>query len=556
MSTINGNDNSSRQDEVVRRNREDYRQNESELVRKHQKELRRITEQHASELAQLNENHQTQMTELKRLSNESVSARDHKYQKDMDSLRALHRKQLQDTAEGAQRNLEMGRQTNARDMTDTKFRAEERVKMLNEDYERTTRQREGETAHLLTEMREEQQKAVGEYREKLNQRHAEEKEKLSNERQRELSNVESQARSYRKSAEARLRDQNIRHFQERQKASDNLEDLVAKERSNQAQGEKILRQGFKDALEDTRDRYEQKMTKEREFLDTTSNETRAKVFERINNQLRGLERENSNLKDANSRDRVLTKYQADREIENMRDAFQKNVEVAQEERSAAVDQFNHLNHKDIDKINQQNSRLMQDANRSYVERFNSQEERHKSAVDNIETDFQAQNAMNRTAANQRVRHIVEETESDKARLVAQGNLDRETQAKSHRDEIIELRSIQEQDKKAAIDRLKESIRKQEVQHEEKMSVVVAKYEKEIARLNDELVRVRRANDEDLKRLAGEMQRQHKSELDTQQIQYQEKMRKTQDLHSEELRTVNRRNQERVDQLVATTKAKL
>lgn len=553
MSTISGSDGSSRADEKIRKTREEAKERESDIVKRHHREMRRITEQHVAELQKIKQDHANQLKEYQRESQETINARDHKYQKEMEGLRNMHKKQLQNVAGDASKNVDLTRKVANDEVTQAQLRNDARVKDLTADFTRNLKAKEESTQRAMSELREANQKSVQEYRENINKKHAKELELVQEERQREISEVGAQSMQYRKVTEGRIRDQDLRHQQDRQKSSDDLEDAVMRERQNQAQNEKILRDGFSAGLNKTRKRFEEKMSAEREKIDAAQGKTKEQVYERINNQLRGLERRNVNLKDQNARDQVRYKHQADQQVGNLREAYQGNLEVAQRERDEAIRQGNERNHKDITKVNEKNSRLMVDMNRDFLERMNTQEDIHKTSVDAIESDFQAQQTMTRANADNRVKHIVSETEADKERLAEYFDNNRQVSAKSHREEMLELKHKFETEKREGIDRIKNTMRKQELEHAEKSASLVAKYEKEIARLNDELVRVRRNNDEDLKRLASEMSRQHKMELDAQQLQYQERMRKTQDLHSDEMRKTNKVHQERVDQLVTTLK---
>jgi hypothetical protein len=230
------------------------------------------------------------------------------------------------------------------------------------------------------------------------------------------------------------------------------------------------------------------------------------------------------------------------------------VDVAQRLPNAAIHQPNPGGAHQNTKRPPKHDRVMVDYNRDNLERFNQQEETHKAAVDMIESQFTSQKDLIKSTADRRVQHIVDDTEQQKSRLNEHYENVKDAQAKSHREEKFALRQKVEREKNEAVERVKGLIRKQELTHTDKTANLVSKYEAEIARLNDELVRVRRAHDEDQKRLAGELSRSHKTELDSQQLQYQEKLRKVQDQHNDEMRKVAKHNQEREQQLISTMKA--
>ena len=116
-----------------------------------------------------------------------------------------------------------------------------------------------------------------------------------------------------------------------------------------------------------------------------------------------------------------------------------------------------------------------------------------------------------------------------------------------------VRAFDGHDKQIAVTSLREHIQKQEIKHQERMSQVVSKYEKQVQALKDEMAKEKHANDENMKRLVDEMQRMHKVALDQQDAKTRERVRQLSQQHAEELRTLNRRNEEKIEQVVGEVK---
>lgn len=553
MSTINSADNSSRQDDVIRRNREDARQSESEMVKKHQKELKRLAEQHHADLERLEKSHQRQITELKKQTQDSISKRDHRYQKEIDGLRDLHRKQLQETATNAAKNVELTRKTTGNEVEMSKARNDQRVQDLNDSYRESLTKAEQNHEEQLNRVREEQQKSVQDYRERMNTKHQKEVEILTENSQKEAQDKDLRDRNYRRTTEARYREQEMRHMLGQQKASEDLVDAVKHERLSQTENEKVLRQGFKEGLQTMRERYDEAVGREREAAETASRGTKADVYERVTGQMRSLERENSEIKQQNVRNELNMKREKDREVQNTKTAYQANVEEALKARDQAVRDNNAINSRDIHAIREKDSALMMKQSQQFLEKMDGQEARHKTDIDVMEGAFNARLDHGKNVTDQRVKQILNQTEADKARLAEYHDTSLQALSRGYRDETTELRLALEKDKLQTVERMKDLVRKQEIQHNDKLQALSAKYEKEIMRLSDELNKTKRNHDEEMKRVVSQMQRNHQNELDAQNLQYQEKMRKTQDQHSEEMRVSTQRNQERFDQLITTMK---
>lgn len=553
MSSVSGSDNSTRQKDDVRRTREDSRANESELMKRHQKEIRRLTEQHANEIEEIKKAHAQQMDDLKKSSQETISSRDHKYAQDVESLRNLHRKQIFDTASEAARNMELTRNTAEKEIEQSKMRHDQHYSELSNDYATARAKQEEETSQAFTEMREKNQKSVQDYRENINKRHANELEEISKTRQREQATADTQNRNYRKASEARFRDQELRHFQDRQKNSDDLIDTVRQERTNQQQNEAILRQGFGDSLDRTRQKYENRSISDREKTAQAFDKTKDEVYERVNNQVRRLERQNKDLKNSNIQEDLARKAETDRTVRNMRDAFTQNVEVAQRERDEILHSSNEDNAKNLQKLHKVKSDEEVERTREFLKKYDSQETRAKDNLDTVENEYHARTEGTKKFADQRIKHIINDTDDQKARLTEFHEENRKALTMTHQDDIQDMRARVDKEKRDAIATMKEQMRKQEIQHQDRMAAQSVKFESEITRMKDELNKLRKAQDEQLKRQAGELQRAHQAELEAQQVQFRDKLSKTENHHTDEIKQVNRKNQERVDQLISTLK---
>lgn len=556
MSTINGSDGSSRQDEVVRRNREEYQQKESELVKKHQKEIRRLTEAHYGEVEKLKQTQQQQMNDLKKRAGESISVRDHKYQKDIEGLRALHRKQLAEVAGQAQKNKELLTHEQQRELESMKRRYSEQVSDLHSDHQIALKSKDEEHTRTLTEMREQQQKSVLDYREKINNKHKKEVSVLAQNQASERADLERQQRAYRGMTEARMRDQEIRSLQDRQKASEDLIDAVRRERMNQQENEAVLRQGFRQGLDDTRERFEERARQHRELTQSNQEGARQEIYGRINGQVRQLERQNTDLKHRNIRDDLTRKREVEAQVENVKRAYGENIRDLERQRKEAIESGNQRRHQDIRELHEKSSDLMSQTSKDYLRKIDDQEARHQIAVKQMEGSYQAQVEQQGNSADLRVKNIRAESDLEKQRLFELHEDTRKLLKESHQDQISELMRKQEQERAIAIESMKEVMRKQELEHQEKLAQLSMKFESELAQSRDELNKVRRGNDERSRRLVEQMQRSKDMELATQQTQFESKMNKLAQKHAEDLKSMERRHQERMEHMSVAMQKKV
>ena len=556
MSSVKGSDssNSSReQDAIVRKNRETSQNNEAEMLKKHQREIRRINELHYSEIENLKKSHENQMNELRKMTSEDINARDHKYQKEIEELRSLYRKQQQTQADDNARANEALRKANTNDKRQAQEHKESRIEKLTSDYDKGLKERESVYEKNMAESREQQQNAIRTNREKLERHYEEHAKSLRDERNKTVGGLQKSYDEYRNNAESRFRDQELRHFQDQQRASDNLIRAVNKERLAKQDSEEILRQGFEDGITKTRDRYEKRASQERKLASMARDDLRSDVNSRINDQVLRLEREKQDLKDANVRGEMKMKQENERTINNVMDAYQRNVENYKEQRDAAVRQANDANHKDIAMIRKDYDEQATANNRLHRQMDEERNSIHKKAFETLNRDYQLRNENTKSIADKRVKELYEVTSAEKARLT-ELQIDNHTASqRAHQDALRQLRATMEQEKLTAVTNLQEQLQRQELQHSERMAQTVSKYEKQILGLKDELIKQKKYNDENMKRMTEDMQRQHKLAMDQLDQQNRDRMRKVDNQHAEELRTVNKRNEAKIDQIMAEVK---
>lgn len=553
MSSVGSSDSSNRQDEVVRRNREDYRKNESELIKKQKQELRRISEQHYQEIEKLKEAHQQQLDDVKKQSRDTISERDHRYQKSIDGLREMHVKQLKETAEENSRKEEALRRATTTDFDSERDRNDARFEKLSEDYRNNLVKYEEAHKQSSEANREAQAQAIKENREQLGRAYQKQNDALREERNQKVRNLENQFSSYRESADSRLRDQQVNHMKSKQQDSSNMMRAVNRERQASQDNEQILREGFNDGLNTMKERYNKAMEKERKALSASSQDFQSTVDNRIDNDVRRLANENQDLRESNNRQTLLMKNEHKRELNNVKDAFGKNVQNALDQRDEAIRSTNERVAEDVGKVRDDMGKQLVDTTRFYQGRMGEQNRIQRTAYDNLVGDFDSRQEATKSTADQRVKMVHDRAEEDKQRLIQQ-------QAEMHvasqdqmKEQVRLAREQSDAEKQVAVRTVQDQMRKQEIQHTNKMNQIVSKYEKQIQTLKDQVVRERKIGEENVKKAVDELQRAHKVSIDQLEAKNRDQIRQMNSTQAEELRSLNRRHEEKLDQVLTEVK---
>lgn len=555
MSAVGGSDGSNRKsdNEAIRRKFEDFRKKESEMVKKHQRELRRISEQHNAEVERLKADHEAQMKSLQRGSTDAITARDHKYNKEMDELRNVHRKQLQTAAEDNQRREETLRKATQGDMQAQKQNTDDRFEKLSNDYKADLKRMDESFQNALDEGRESQQMAIKSNREKLESAHEREQRLLREDRDNSIRHLQKQFNDYRTITNREKKAHQIKDMQDANRNSDTLMHAVRNERNARQDSEQILRDGFEDGLMRMRERYDKALEKQSDAHRMTTDDLKAGVVNRVDNQVRRLENQLTEAKENNTRKELQLKNQMRREVANFRDAAQKSIESLEYQRDESIRATNESSQRDIQKVRGELENQMVENNRFYRGRMEEQNRINRHAYDQLKGDLEARNMATQDLTDARIKHIVGVTEEAKSRLIELNKENHTANQRLKADQMKALRAAMEDDKQQAVNRLQDQMRKQELQHAERMNQVVAKYEKQLQTLKDQMVRERKLSDESMKRMTEELARVHKMEVDQVEAKNREKVRQLGTKHSEELRQVNRRHEEKLDQVIGEMK---
>ncbi|HMN69818.1 MAG TPA: hypothetical protein PKC28_14840 [Bdellovibrionales bacterium] len=553
MSSVGSSDGSNRQDEVIRRNREEAQKAEAEAAKKHRREVRRLNESHYNEIEKIKSSHEAQMKSMHGESKDAISARDHRYNQEMEEVRAAHRKQREQMAEENQRREETLRKAISSDSAQEKESSTQRFDKLSADYRSGLQKREELYQEALATNREAQQRAIVDNRTRLEQAHEKLVGTIKDERNQTVGNLQRQNSEQRQSLETRLKDQEQRHMRDQRRGSDQLLRTVASERVNRVDSEQMMREGFNDAIADTRERFEKQASKERLANHQAREFSKSSASDRIDNQIRRLEYEKEDLKQGNIRTEVKLKQQKEREIKNLRDSWGKNIENLQEQRDELLNATNDRNAEDIHNVRKQLGKELTETNRFYRGRMEENNRINRQAQDNLVGDFEARQAHTAVTADQRIRSIHETSETEKARLIELQQTTREASQRQQQTEMKNLREAMDDDKQGALRRMQDQMRKQELAHTERMSSMVQKYEKQITALKDQVLKERKSGEDNLKRTVDELQRAHKVSLDMVETKNRDRMRTISSQQADELRSLNKRHEEKLDQVLAEVK---
>ena len=555
MSTVSGSEPGVRASDtdLLRRTQSEAQQRESDLVKKQMHNVRRLNEAHYGEIERLKENHRAQINELHDEVKGEISARDHHNLKEIEDLRALHRREMQRLADESSRRESAEKNALVNNDAAIRKQSEERLEKLSREYRDKANELSEHYDEGLKVARDAQDTAVDRTRNQLESSRRSQTEDLRRDRDKKVAQISNEFSRYRGETEKGRQADDIHQIQTGHRASDELLHAVNKEREGRRAAEESLRQEYGDSLTETRDKFREAQLESDQKRSVIENDFRDSVGKRIDGQVRRLENEKRELAEAGVNERIKSGGQNRGEIRAVREQAKKNIDNYREQRDEAVAQANERVRHDVGAVREDLGRKLEERNHeALVDRAERQHD-YERDVQKLRENYGSRGETVSSAADNRVRHILEKSNEERARLEARQSDETEMQQKLKRVEMRNLRESIEDDKSAAVGRVYEQMRRMESNHTEKTAQLISKYEKQVQALQDQIGRERKSNADDTKRLTEELVRVHKMEMDQLEAKGRARIREIATQHGEEVRTLNRRHDEKLDQVIGEMK---
>jgi hypothetical protein len=554
MSSVSGSNNGgSGQDDTVRRVREDARKREAELIKKNAKQIAAADKKHAEEVAKIEEKHNASLQNLRDKSSEGMTRRDQKYQNEMNEIRNLHTKQLERLMTDSEEKVQAQRAASKSEVKQSKLGKEDRVGELHEKYAVTLDEQRKNFDHQVDEMRTDQKQSTEKTRKELTDAHKKELEGFRDYHNETTSDLKNDLRTTRNSATQRLRNQEVRHFNEKMRLNDtNMATMKQKDVDfNEIQSDS--REGYQESVKELRSKFARAQEEEAARRSGIEEAWKADVNDRIDSRERRLEQQLVAEKQNNIREKNKIDRGAKGEVNAMRSDYQKKFDYLEQARRDTLTQANRNNAEDIAKVRKEIGDSSRASNRQMQESTEIEVMRNRQALQAAKQEGSLREAYQREQADSRVMNIREESDIKDARMREKYGSNIDVMREGYEQEIRELRLAAEKDKGMAIGQMKEEYQKNEMEHQRQMAGVVAKYEKRISELNDQFVREKRLRDNREKQLVDELKKGQDSQLEAVKIKYEEQNKQANVQHEKELRDVSRRHKDQVDNIISTIK---
>ncbi|MCB9026816.1 MAG: hypothetical protein H6625_10895 [Bdellovibrionaceae bacterium] len=552
MSSVNGSDSQkNRYEETIRNQREDYQQKESETVKKHNKELRRISEAHQKEVEKIRQDHTSQLGEYSNRMRGALSVKDKHYQQEIANLKKLHRDQYAKIKDEQNQQLEATRTANAKNNMQRENMTTLRMNSLNDHYNETLREKDEKNTEKISQLSESQAAALKDQRKRLVTAHSEEIGALQQTRQEQLNEKQRAYENLRQSTAGRLKQQETRHFLDKQRSSDahmshNRQREV--EFSDEAQH---TRESFKDSMNDLKrehaDRERQHdFDRNQSHLDFKfmANKDLTQKVGRLEDEIKEVKFQEG-LKDKKD------KRQSEKEIKNIRNAFQKNIDLYKEQNEILAEDFKKSNAEDINKVSNKMSKQMRDNTKFYQRQMEVENFKSRSALDSIQSDFDSRSNQTEKIADMKIKQIYENTNN---RIKSEDNRSQnqiELLKKDNEKEKLDLQIKLNQEKNQKVLYFKEKMQQMQTEQDLKLMKMKADFDKNLADMHQKQTLEKAQMRNQTKSKVEGLQRNHAQEMSAVKMGFEQKLEQVNQQHRMELQRMNAQHEKQLDDVITT-----
>lgn len=541
---------SSGNDEVVRRNREEYQTREAEGTKKRKREARAQTEQHTKEVQQLKADHAKQMDDLRNRSRQALTSKDQEYQSQIKDVKRTYQEQMRNKMEEA--NSEIDR-TN--EFAKAKIEKEKTINRAQIDHLKNQGSAEIDQktkvfSENINNAREEVKNTLIERQEKMQKIHAKELDSVRQDRDERIMVLQKNLQETRINKDDTISDLKRMSYSDKERMSDAMKEAVLKERvvADQALTSRDLL--LKGEREKAKDKFGQKMEELTKQNGEIREQLKQDVVGRMNHSLRSAQHDNEMLKTKVFSDQVGNKVTLETEKRNLTNAYEGRLDEMESRLKGSQEATNLQNRKNLEDLNRKNEQLLTNVNQFHES--NGQILSSKMAGDRMQLEREHRNAQTAQQRNtdRRVKGVMDNyrvQEEVQSKYYADS---KEAMSADYQKSLAEVRARHLKEMTALTDRMENRVHTAEQKFDETLSKVKEQYEGEIKNTKNFYESEIRKKDELYEKRIADREKALKLDSTNLEIKYEGKLVSQKEAYEKEMEKLNRRQQEEINTLIA------
>lgn len=547
MSSISSSDRA-RQDDKIRQTREEYENRETESNKKRKAEMSRLEKRHNEEINRISDEYESRLGALKERNRETITEKDFSNNRKIEEVRQAYRDALKNKMEENYNDREQIRSSYEGELNKQKqvnqSQKENIVGQLNSEISN----RDEQYSNSLEENRKKTQDVIRGNARKLNDAHQKEKDTLiAGNETIKMQNMREN-NEMKKSYEGRLRDSERRREADNSRWAQKYRDTVVNNRDEYGDNISIKQELMNSERNAIRDKFDNVLAKKTATMDEQNQDFRDTVNERVNTQVRSRDSQIQRL--SGKLNNEITKNERLRGIErrNLTEAYEKRLDIVENQREDAVTQMKDLNDERITNVLKTNQNLLRNTDRENKSHVNMLNARHREDRENILMTAKDQQTQTNNQAESRIRKVVDLSNKNNEQMGRYYADSLETMKGNYLEKMDQSREENLSTRIATNKEMTERFRNLESGFNKKLEQSVNSYENKLAELKDTQARELKRLENLYTQRLNERDKLARLEKESVTQKYEAKMAQSNESHADQLDRMNRRHQEDMQNL--------
>lgn len=547
MSSISSSDRS-RQDDKIRQTREEYEGREAENAKKRKAEMSRLEKRHNEEISKIADEYESRLESLKDRNRETITEKDFSNNRKIEEVRQAYRDALKNKMEDNYNDREQIRSSYEGAIKKQKDVSESQRENIVGQLSNEISSRDEHYSGALEENRKKTQEVIHANARKLNAAHEKEKETLIGGNETIKMQNLRENREMKKSFEGRLRDSDRRREADNSRWAQKYKDTVINNRDEYGDNIAIKQELMDSERVAIRDKFENVLEKKTTAMDEQNQDFRDTVNERVNSQVRSRDSQIQRL--SGKLNNEISKNERLRGIErrNLTQAYEKRLDIVEDQREDAVVQMRDLNDERISNVLRTNQNLLRNTDRENKSQVNLMNARHREDRENILTNAADQKVQTTNQAESRVRKVIDLQNKNNEQMGRYYTDSLDTMKGNYLEKMDQSREENLNERVSLSKEMTQRFRNLESSFGNKLENTVKAYETKLSDLKDTQAR-------ELKRLENlytqrltERDKAARLEKESVMQKYEAKIVQSNESHTDQLDRMNRRHQEDMQNL--------
>lgn len=508
---------SNRKAQNASKTREQAKQQEAQLKKKHAEEVNRLQKMHGEKVREMQQAHEQQLESVRTRGQGALSDKDRKYQDEINKIKNTHTQATINSKQNHERNVRQIQSGNQAQLEKTEQVYDSQMNSLSKNYETDLSRKEKTFTAAVDEMRDGQQEALHNQKERLEGRYTKDQNILSNSRDKKINELTNQLQTIREQKNAEIKGLKVQNMSDRQKSQENTMDIVTQERKTHGLHSENMRDQYADNLDELREKYGTYNRESRSGRALELENMKTMAEQRNTQQVGTLERRIREIKSNHDNQRFVDHTSFRDEKKEYLTATKEALQKAEQQRSMVVDAANARTASEIKDINSRNAEILDRQGKYYQGRLGEMEIKYDESVENQVKGLAIENRLDKLKGDQRTDKLTYLLTKEKNDLEGYYKEMLSEKDRIHKDAMVEQRMNMLKERNQAVGKLEDRLREVDAKNTEKMNQLIMRYEREHSYVRDEHKAEKKRMVEHHNRRIEELEKGHKFQLESEKL---------------------------------------